>query len=547
MRTTIFFVGFCLLITICGPAVQAQTVINATSCSQAALQTAWNQMSSGSYVIVLPACEVGGSGVWTSTLSLTVPANVASVTIQGQTAVNCTGTAGTSNYVCTATDNTVISDGATGTSSNLITFNTGGASVLFRITGITVQGGTGTAKNQMIQIGGGTTNLRVDHCHFNPTTYSFSANAVITLYGTLEGVFDHNLFNLGNGGNYTNGIQVYAGQLDTIGRGDGSWAAPSSWGSQHAIFAENNTYVGGYTDDCNLGGHLVTRYNAITVVNAGVQAHPTYSGGGRDRGCRTLEVYHNYFSTNSTSPDPNAFGMRGGTGLFWENIITSNFKAVLGVYTDRATADHNESPAPTQNPEGWGYCGTAPANNGSGSSWDGNSTTTTGYPCLDGVGRGQGQALNGADFKPYSSTGPLNTATGAKTWPHEYLEPVYVWGTTNNGVPLLSLQDTVTQNNRDVYVDSASFNGTSGTGQGLLSSRPATCTAGPGGTYGQSPTGSYGVAYFATDNQTLYVCTAANTWTAIYTPYVYPHPLIAGGGVSGNAPNPPTGLAVTVQ
>ncbi len=97
------------------------------------------------------------------------------------------------------------------------------------------------------------------------------------------------------------------------------------------------------------------------------------------------------------------------------------------------------------------------ANNGSGSSWDGNSTTTTGYPCLDGVGRGQGQALNGADFKPYSSTGPLNTTTGAKTWPHEYLEPVYMWGTTNNGVPLLSLQDTVTQNNRDVYVDRREF------------------------------------------------------------------------------------------
>ncbi|MGB0001891.1 MAG: hypothetical protein WBQ04_17385, partial [Candidatus Acidiferrales bacterium] len=76
MRVTIFF-GLCLLVAICGPAVHGQTVINATSCSQAALQTAWNQMSSGPYVIVLPACEVGGSGVWTSTLSLTVPAKVA--------------------------------------------------------------------------------------------------------------------------------------------------------------------------------------------------------------------------------------------------------------------------------------------------------------------------------------------------------------------------------------------------------------------------------------------------------------------------------------
>ena len=263
-----------------------------------------------------------------------------------------------------------------------------------------------------------------------PTTYSFSANAVFTLYGALEGVFDHNLFNLGNGGNYTNGIQVYTDQLDSIGRGDGSWAAPSSWGSQHAIFAEANTFVGGYTNDCNIGGHFVSRYNSVLTSNAGVQAHPTYSGGGRDRGCRTLEVYHDYFSTDSTSPDPQAFGMRGGTGLFWDNIITSNFKSVLGVWTDRNTTSHPENPPP---PNGWGYCGTAVAGNGVGSAWDGNNPATTGYPCLDGVGRGQGQAMNGADFTPYGS-GAKNSVMGTVAWLHQYLEPVYMWGTTNNGV-----------------------------------------------------------------------------------------------------------------
>lgn len=253
------------------------------------------------------------SSSWTSGINYTVPAAVTSLTIQGQTTVNCSGTAGTSSYVCTAADNTVFSDGISG--SNFITLNTGGASTFFRITGITIQGGTGTSKNQMIHLGGSTTNLRVDHCHFSAATYGFSANAVVTLYGPLEGVFDHNLFNLGNGGNYTNGIQVYTNQLDSIGRGDGSWAVPSSWGSQHAIFAEANTFVGGYTNDCNVGGHFVSRYNSVLSSNAGVQAHPTYNGGGRDRGCRTLEVYHDYFSTDSTSPDPQAFGMRGGNRI----------------------------------------------------------------------------------------------------------------------------------------------------------------------------------------------------------------------------------------
>ena len=42
------------------------------------------------------------------------------------------------------------------------------------------------------------------------------------------------------------------------------------------------------------------------------------------------------------------------------------------------------------------------------------------------------------------------------------------------------------------------------------------------------------VAYWATDTSTLYQCSSPNIWTAYYTPYVYPHPL-----VSGTPPPPP--------
>jgi len=69
----------------------------------------------------------------------------------------------------------------------------------------------------------------------------------------------------------------------------------------------------------------------------------------------------------------------------------------------------------------------------------------------------------------------------------------------------------VPQANRDYWFQSATFNGTAGIGVGLLSARPATCTK--------------GVAYWATDTNTLYKATATNTWTAYYTPYTYPHPL----------------------
>jgi hypothetical protein len=112
--------------------------------------------------------------------------------------------------------------------------------------------------------------------------------------------------------------------------------------------------------------------------------------------------------------------------------------------------------------------------------------------------------------------------------------------------------------NRDFYVNShnqsaqvsptSPFTGSPstgpGTGYGTFANAPPTCTA--------------GVAYWATDqgnwNQSgsggqgqLYLCTATNTWTLSYTPYTYPHPLIAGSGTSSGGVNPPVGLTATVQ
>ena len=111
----------------------------------------------------------------------------------------------------------------------------------------------------------------------------------------------------------------------------------------------------------------------------------------------------------------------------------------------------------------------------------------------------------------------------------EFLEPVYTWMNTVASTPLLSIASAATVQNRDIYVDSASFTGASGTGFGIASARPLTCTAGPGGAYGASPTGSYGVAYFETDTGLLDICTATNTWGVQFNPqYTYPHPLVSG-------------------
>jgi hypothetical protein len=120
------------------------------------------------------------------------------------------------------------------------------------------------------------------------------------------------------------------------------------------------------------------------------------------------------------------------------------------------------------------------------------------------------------------------------------LDPAYVWDNAYTlpyaSVNLIVVDTSMYQDNRDYYqqfgafAEPGSFNGSTGVGQGLLSARPSTCTAGPGG---NTP----GVGYWATDQNTLYVCNPTNTWTTYYTPYTYPNPLTQQA-----TPAPPTNV-----
>jgi hypothetical protein len=170
--------------------------------------------------------------------------------------------------------------------------------------------------------------------------------------------------------------------------------------------------------------------------------------------------------------------------------------------------------------------------------------------CADQGGRGQGNYVSGPNATPAAALS-------------EVLDPVYEWDDSENPVRLNGNFGTDTRiiANRDYYTDNSNgtpqaqtsptspFNGTAGVGWGTLANRPTTCTAGPGG---NTP----GVGYWATDqgswNQSgsggqgvLYVCTAPNTWTLHFTPYIYPHPLTQG--TQNAAPLPPTKLLTTVQ
>lgn len=541
--------GIALAVVFLGStSAHAQATYNAASCNASDVQAALNSISSGTATLTIPS----GTCAWTGPVNYTVPSSVTDLTIQGQTSVNCTGTAGTSSYVCTSMDSTVIQDSYNSSNSPLNISMSGGDpnSCYFRLTGITFAGGAGGAPHNdgIIHLNGPCNNLRIDHNNFDLTTYSpIISGFPMRLYGQFQGVIDHNIQHVLSS-QITSMVDVWGGSNDATGWGDGSWAAPTNFGSSAFLFVENNYMNGGYLEDCYNGGAFVARYNSILnggPISAVIHSHGTYTPGGRGRSCRAYEAYHNYIQGPSPNDDA-VFGSTGGPSLVWGNTLAGGYNWFAALSTSRNDGSHTE----TNTPSGWGYCGTSVNGNGVGSAWDGNSPSVSGWPCLDGLGRGQGQALNGLYFP-----NALNSVSGTISWPHEYLEPIYYFNNSIlNGAAEIRLGGTDAQFNRDVYGDcglstsgcSGSFNGSQGTGSGPASARPSTCTAGPGGTYGQSPTGSYGVAYWETDQQRLDVCTSANTWTGVYKPYTYPHPLVSGNQTS-SAPPPPTNLTSLVN
>ena len=551
-----------LLIMSTSARAASSTTINAASCNLSDVQSALNSVTSSTTLVTIPAGTCG----WTGGVTWTVPSGNTNLTVQGATTVNCTGTAGTSSYICTATDSTIIQDDwNNGTGAALLNITTGTASSLFRLTGFTFAGGTSTqSKYGLVSIGSTSQNVRLDHIHFNHLTYPSGVNTGwVRLFGNTEGVADHNLFDLStcNGasggctGQTSVGIAGYNPIGDTIGNGDGAFSTATGWSTGAWFFIESSVFNGGVVDDCADAGKIVLRYSTLNSNYIGYQTHGTKTQAGPARGCRAQEVYSNYIEGPATTQGYAVGGSKGTTALIYNNNLASGFYYMYAASTDRNTTAVGE----TNTPNGWGWCGTVVNGNGVGSAWDGNSNSE-GYPCLDGLGRGQEvQSLNGQNFP-----NRLNSSTGTIAWPQQYLEPIYLWGNTIYGGAsgYIQITDTVSQNNRDVYYDagsqnnvgsgcSGSFNGSCGTGVGVAASRPSSCAAGPGGTYGASPTGSYGVAYWATDANSgageLYVCTSTNMWTGIYTPLAYPHPLVSGStSTSSSTPPPPSNLSGTL-
>ena len=479
--------------------------VMAASCSESDVATALTTAASrpDGTVVQIPA----GTCTWTGASAIT-QTFTNSVTIQGAGAVSSTA----GGAATTGTDQTTIIDNIThGPSYSMAFTTTAGKS--FRFTGIAViqNASSTTPNNGIIVIDGPSTSVRVDHCHFFMLLSAYE----VAFEGSVTGVMDHNYINTTDG---EAGIAFDNGQGWNGGsssdNGDASWADSDHWGSSEFMFLEDSR-IEAPIGDSHDGGRYVIRHCTVQTSSNGQMFNHGVTDS-RGRGVRAAEVYANTFDNTGNNSNP-TYSVNSGTLLYWGNAVTGGYQnAILISYNFRTTAGggsyHYVAP-----PNGWGFCGTAA---GGPSSWDGNNNSS-GYPCLDQPGRGQGQLLNGLGFPSAA-----NTVTGTQTWPHEALSPIYVWN--NNYVPQYYTAApiignstggsgaSITTQNTDFYVqfgtygEIGTFNGTRGIGQGTFAGITATCTV--------------GVGYWATDQSKLYVCSATNVWTAYYTPYQYPYP-----------------------
>jgi uncharacterized repeat protein (TIGR02543 family) len=527
-------------------------IINAASCSQTDVQNALNAVVNTTTTVNIPP----GTCHWTTQVSLTIPSGNSNLSIVGA-----------------GSGSTFIVDDYNSNSPILQITTNSTTTAKVRVTGISIAGGSGQNKyNGQLNVGGMSQNFRLDDNVFNMQTYTPIDNgnaAAIRYTGCVWGVTDHNTIYVHGTGN---AIQIWEGNCfgDTGGQGDAAWSHAPDFGTAEFMYIENNVinsdFFNGFVTDCFQGGRYVARFN--TANSAALQGHATGSGDGTSRSCRTMEGYNNTFNGTGTSTTNSSYNVNfipGGSALMWGNNAAASgfagYKLFLALVNDHFNGATNYDLC-SGPPFGWGYNGTTAINNlflpdvrrsdyaGVASPWDGN-TNTEGYPVLDQAGYGTTDLLSGSYSLGCSTAGTRcafadSSGGGSCTvhWPHQVSEPIYLVGNTwsapsqSGGVDvgLTDATSNLIQENREYYRDTDNsgallpFTGNTstgpGTGSGLLSARPSSCTSGvlyratDQGSWNTSGSGGQGV---------FYKC-VGGAWTLFYTPYAYPHPLAGGGG-----------------
>ena len=384
--------------------------INAASCSHTAVQAAINSASNGDRVLV-PA----GSCTWTTTVTISNKG----ITLQGagvnQTNITDQGSSG----------NALLISGAS--HANFVT-----------LTGFTFIKGTDHVRG-ILEISGTQAEIgfRFHHLRLLSATSGSRGISVIGLYGLI----DHVTFDVTASTGSIQSISVFGSPTGSDG-GFSPWTRPLSFGTDNAVYIEDNTFNYGSRDedcvDAYAGARLVIRHNAFN--NAHIGFHGTDSGGMRSP--VSAEVYSNIFA-NNTSSAYRAGTIRGGTSVWynnsyggshgqwqgitilyyracpdmwlgdWKTCDGTNWRIGSTVLTDPASRVSSTSGSVSfcsGNRELICTSNTTCAAAGAGTCttfFDGSGTA--GYPCRDQPGRGPGQAL--APIYAWGNTGGVRLVT----------------------------------------------------------------------------------------------------------------------------------------
>lgn len=345
----------------------------------------------------------------------------------------------------------------------------------WRISGMTI---SGTTANGQITFASGGTNTatkgwRVDHMRFNMGGQS---SPLLYIRGITWGLIDHVIF---DGAPYE--ISAIYGYMDSS-QHEGNGCSPHCYGywywnrnlnlgSDEAVYFEDITVnfdgTGGPDIfDLVYGGSAVLRHS---IINGNYFI--THSARNGDRGGMKYEVYNNTFNGRGFFRWAQ---LRSGTGVLFNNTVS-------GYSNNSADIDGQRENTPCYQSGTLGMCNGANAHDG--------NTEPTGWPCLDGCGRG---AVAGV-----GENGGQQSNTPLYAWKNGSTATCGTGGTCNNDV-LLNL------------------NGACSGIENYLKTN--------GNTHG--------------NGQVDYV-NNGNTPKPGYTPYTYPHPLQAGGGGGGGDITPP--------
>ncbi len=455
--------------------------IDAASCNSNDIQTALNLVTSDGSTVTVPA----GTCTWTS--HVVMPGY--SITLQGA------GSGGT---------HIIVNIPAGFSNDAIFVGNECCNGKQFRITGFDWQYESADAGGILTFTQSTGYSVRIDHntaepYPSNPGYGRFLSFAVPCVSPGC--VVDHNTIT-------DLGVIVESIQPGDSGNGSSAWIQAMPFENVNAVYFENNTMnypsfaIHEVDIDCDDGGAYVFRYNSVYQNAIANHGYDTV-----DNGCRMQNVYMNAVNPNGVS----AWGVqyRGGTGVVWSNTYTSHGTAQdFGITNYRSNSNA---------PSAHGYC------NGTNSK-DGNVNppVSYGWGCYEQIGRGSG-ASAGLTSQPLYSWDNCMNSLGCTGTSSQISPLVYNAGSGTNWTPYEIVQ------NRDFYDSVGNFNGTTGVGIGTLATRPSSCSA--------------GVAYWATDQNTLYQCNSSKKWTTFYQPFTYPHPLQN----SLPSPVPPSGLLATVQ